>query len=185
MYPQPSYQRGVVPSSISKRDSSEAMRVIPDISMTADPATGMLVGETQKFPNGVYYDQYRIGGTSLASPLLAGVLARAVQTAGHPFGLVNPALYSLYGKSSAIYDVLPAIKQDQSRADYANSLGPADGLIYWTRIIGYHGPEKYCATDNPHTCKTRETAISAAPGFDSLTGLGTPGNGFVGALAGH
>ena len=49
------------------------MRVEPDISMDADPATGMLVGETQTFPNGVYYDQYRIGGTSLASPLFAGL----------------------------------------------------------------------------------------------------------------
>jgi hypothetical protein len=48
------------------------MRVVPDISMDADPATGMLVGETQTFPNDVYYDQYRTGGTSVFSPLFVG-----------------------------------------------------------------------------------------------------------------
>ena len=66
VYPQPSYQAGVVPNSLSEANSSSPMRVEPDISMEADPATGMLVGETQTFPDGVYYDTYRIGGTSLA-----------------------------------------------------------------------------------------------------------------------
>ena len=49
-------------------------RVVPDMSIVGDPNTGMLVGQTQKFPGkeGVHYDEYRIGGTSLSSPLLAG-----------------------------------------------------------------------------------------------------------------
>ncbi len=185
VYPQPFYQRGVVPASLSKRDSSEPMRVEPDVSMDGDPATGFLVGETQVFPNGTYYDQYRIGGTSLSSPLLAGVVARAVQGAGHPLGFLNPALYSLYGQSSALNDVLPAGKQIQSRADYANGLGPADGLIFSTRIIDYEGDETFCATDASSSCSTRKVAISTAPGFDSMTGLGSPGSGFVSALSGH
>ena len=45
---------------------------MPDVALDADPTTGMLIGETQTFPDGVYYDEYRIGGTSLASPLFAG-----------------------------------------------------------------------------------------------------------------
>jgi subtilase family serine protease len=49
VYPQPSYQAGVVPNSLSEANSSSPMRVEPDISMEADPATGMLVGETQTF----------------------------------------------------------------------------------------------------------------------------------------
>jgi subtilase family serine protease len=69
VYPQPSYQAGVVPNSLSEASSSSPMRVEPDISMEADPATGILVGETQTFPDGVYYDTYRIGGTSVSSPL--------------------------------------------------------------------------------------------------------------------
>ena len=42
----------------------------------------MLLGITQQFPNGVHYGEYRIGGTSLASPLMAGMVAMAGQHAG-------------------------------------------------------------------------------------------------------
>ena len=47
-------------------------RAVPDVAMDADPTTGMLVGQTQSFPDGDKYGEYRIGGTSLASPLFAG-----------------------------------------------------------------------------------------------------------------
>jgi subtilase family serine protease len=79
--------------------------------------------------DGVYYDTYRIGGTSVSSPLMAGVVARADQTAGKPLGFLNPAMYSLSRNASAIYDVTPAGKVDQSRADFANSLDTTDGLF--------------------------------------------------------
>jgi subtilase family serine protease len=38
---------------------------------------------------------YQVCGTSEASPLFAGVVALADQVAGHPLGLINPALYKL------------------------------------------------------------------------------------------
>ena len=182
VYPQPSYQAGVVPTSLSEVRSTTPMRVVPDISMEADPATGMLVGETQTFPDGTYYDQYRIGGTSVASPLFAGVIARADQKAGHSLGFLNPDLYSLYGNSAALYDVGPAGKQDQSRADYANSIDSSDGILYSTRIIDYEGPEQYC--DSSGTCTTQNVALNAASGYDNMTGLGAPNSGFVAAIAG-
>jgi subtilase family serine protease len=37
----------------------------------------------------------RACGTSEATPLMAGVVALADQVAGHPLGLLNPALYAL------------------------------------------------------------------------------------------
>src|SRR5690348_14702204 len=52
-------------------------RTIPDVSMVGDPNTGFLVGQTQTFSTGVKYDEYRIGGTSLSSPLFAGLMAVA------------------------------------------------------------------------------------------------------------
>ena len=76
LFNRPSYQNGVVPSSLP------AGRAVPDVAMDADPTTGMLVGETQEFPDGNHYGEYRIGGTSLASPLFAGFQALAAQTAG-------------------------------------------------------------------------------------------------------
>ena len=183
VYPEPSYQSGVVPSSLAQASSSSPMRVEPDISMEADPATGMLVGETQTFPDGVYYDTYRIGGTSLSSPLMAGLIARADQTAGKPLGFLNPAIYSLARQPAAVNDVLPSGKVDQSRADFANSLDTSNGLFYSTRIVDYEGPEQYCATaGDPSTCKTQEMALHVTRGYDNMTGIGSPNSGLVGSL---
>ena len=50
VYPQPSWQQGVVPASLSQVNGATPMRVEPDVSMEGDPGTGMLVGETQVFP---------------------------------------------------------------------------------------------------------------------------------------
>jgi subtilase family serine protease len=180
VYHQPDYQNGVVPPSLSQRDG-EPMRVIPDISMDADPATGFLIGYTQTFPNGTYYDQTRFGGTSLASPLLAGVIARADQTAGRALGFLNPLLYSLHGKGGALYDVLPAGHVDMSRSDYINSITPGDGFQYSTRIVDYEGQETFC--DANGNCRTRDITLHATPGYDNMTGLGSPGADFVGGLA--
>ena len=172
--------------SCSELRGSTPMRVEPDISMDADPATGMLVGETQTFPNGVFYDQYRIGGTSVSSPLFAGVIARADQTLGRPLGFLNPAIYSLAGTPKAIFDIGPAGMQDQSRADFANEIDSTDGMLFSTRIIDYEGPEQFCssATD----CTTQNVALNSTAGCDNMTGLGAPNSGFVDQLvkaAGH
>jgi subtilase family serine protease len=182
-YIQPFYQRGVVPSSLSKANGSTPMRVEPDVSMEADPATGFLEGETQTFPDGVYYDQYRIGGTSVASPLFAGLVARADQVAGRSLGFVNPNLYSLYRRPGAFYDILPAGKQDQSRADFVNSVDASQGFLYTTRIIDYEGQEEFC--DENNNCSDRNVALATAPGYDNMTGLGAPNSGLVGDLASH
>ena len=180
VYPQPAYQAGVVPSALSQVNGSGPMRVEPDISLEADPASGMLVDETQTFPGGVYYDQYRIGGTSVASPLFAGLVADANQAAGHSLGFLNPKLYALNGNSQALYDVLPAGRQDMSRADFANSISDAQGFLYTTRIIDYEKSEQYC--EQSGKCRNRDVALNATPGYDNMTGLGAPGSGFLAAL---
>jgi subtilase family serine protease len=75
VYTQPFYQKGVVPKALALRNQAfngpVPYRVVPDISMDGDPQTGFLIGLTQTFPNGTYYDQFKEGGTSLSSPLLA------------------------------------------------------------------------------------------------------------------
>ena len=183
-YLQPAYQAGVVPIALATRNSPLIgpipTRVVPDISLDADPGTGFLEGETQTFPNGVYYDQFRIGGTSLASPLFAGIVAIADQVAGKSLGFLNPALYSLHS-GSAIDDIVGAHKVAQSRVDYANSVSPSGGYLFTTRIVDYQGPETYC--DGAGNCATRNVVISAFKGYDDMTGLGSPGLGLVPALA--
>src|SRR2546426_10079062 len=83
------------------------MRVVPDIGAIGAPNTGMLIGLTQTFPDGTAkYSEYRIGGTSLSSPLLAGVMALVQQKSGQVLGFANPTIYAKYG-SSAHPDVGP------------------------------------------------------------------------------
>jgi subtilase family serine protease len=66
------------------------MRGIPDISMDAScqSAVALYVGAAA----GQWGPEC---GTSLSSPLFAGIVALADQEAGHPLGLINPALYQM------------------------------------------------------------------------------------------
>jgi subtilase family serine protease len=186
-YTQPSYQKGVVPSSLALRNEPvigpTPARVIPDISMDADPSTGFLIGLHQTFPNGVAkYSQTRYGGTSLSSPLLAGVIADVDQAAGGSVGFINPAIYALHGNANAIDDILPGGKQGMFRRDFANAYVPnAKGFISQFREVTYEGVITYC--DETGNCATRPNTLSTAPGYDSMTGLGSIGPSFVSDLA--
>ncbi len=186
-YPEPFYQQGVVPATLAERNSATtgiANRVEPDVSMDADPTTGMLVGETQQFPEGTRYDEYRIGGTSLSSPLFAGVMADADQANGVALGFVNPRLYKLGSSSStagAYYDVVPGGLQALVREDYLNEVNAEEGTITSARTLEYEGKIVFCR--RPNKCASQPVSLSTAPGFDSMTGLGTPGNQLVSDLA--
>jgi subtilase family serine protease len=167
LFGQPFYQRGNVPGSLSKVNGATPMRVVPDISMPGDPNTGIRVGETQVFPDGTYYDEYRIGGTSVASPLLAGVIAVADQRAGHSLGFVNPLYYSLLG-TSALHDlVAPKHPVTQVRTDFVNGIDNSDGLSYQLETIDSQGG-----------------SLLDTRGYDNETGVGSPnGPRFFNALA--
>ena len=136
--------------------SSYSGRSTPDVSMVGDPNTGMLVGQTQSFPDGNYYDEYRIGGTSLSSPLLAGYMAVADQIAGRPHGFANPWFYSA---GTGAYNDVFASKNDPAgdvRVDFVNGVDAADGLRTSVREFGV------------------TLSLKSVPGFDDATGLGTP-----------
>jgi subtilase family serine protease len=191
VYTQPWYQAPVVPASLATRNEfivgPQPMRVIPDISMDADPSTGYLIGLTEVFPSGrVGYNQPRYGGTSLASPLMAGVIADVdglqLASGGSDVGFINPAVYRLTRKAGAISDVLPGGKQGQLRVDHAFTyITGAKGFLYSFRQLTYEGPITYCdATGN---CATRPNTLSTAKGYDSMTGLGSIGPKFITDLA--
>jgi hypothetical protein len=67
---QPSYQTGIVTQSTTKR-------TLPDVSMDADPNSGVAVYSA--YDNGSSTPWATYGGTSLASPMFAGVIAVADQ----------------------------------------------------------------------------------------------------------
>ena len=85
VFARPAYQDGV--ASLVGQD-----RGIPDISMNAACASGM--DTYGSFPGGPAGWSVTCG-TSLATPLFAGIVALADQEAGHPLGLINPALYRM------------------------------------------------------------------------------------------
>lgn len=67
-------------------------RGIPDISMDASCESGM---ETYSSYGGGQPHWSMVCGTSLATPLFAGIVALADQEAGHPLGMINPVLYRM------------------------------------------------------------------------------------------
>ncbi|MGW0651478.1 S53 family peptidase [Streptomyces umbrinus] len=162
---QPFYQRGVVPSALAKANGKQAMRTVPDISAIADPNTGFLVGQTQTFPDGTQkYDEYRIGGTSLASPVIAGIQALAQQQrGGHPIGFANPAIYDRYG-SKLYHDVTDRPTGRDlavARVDFVNAFDASEGLLTSVRSLG------------------KDSSLKAVRGYDDVTGVGSPAPGYV------
>jgi subtilase family serine protease len=67
-------------------------RGVPDISMSGSCSGSVNV--YQSF-GGQPAGWYPTCGTSESTPLFAGVVALAAQVAGHPLGLLNPALYAM------------------------------------------------------------------------------------------
>ncbi|RPK43695.1 Pseudomonalisin precursor [Streptomyces sp. ADI92-24] len=170
---QPFYQRGIVPDSLAKANGKTRMRTAPDLAAVADPNTGFLVGQTQTMPDGsLGYDEYRIGGTSLAAPVIAGVQALAQQAQhGRPIGFANPSIYARYD-SKAYHDVTdhPLGKGHDlavARVDFINGYDAADGLRTSVRSLG------------------KDASLSAVRGYDDVTGVGTPAPGYVSSYRRH
>jgi subtilase family serine protease len=187
-YGEPGYQDPVVPSSLADRNDAvtgEANRVLPDVAMDADPQSGFLIGLTQAFPTGNYYAEYKEGGTSLATPLLAGVIADTDQLSGTSLGFLNPELYKAGAQSPAAFnDILAPAHPDSAavvRVDYANDVNSSGGFIVSLRAINYAGPETYC--DSTGNCETRDVTLTTGPGFDSLTGLGSASARFISLMS--
>jgi hypothetical protein len=85
---QPSYQNGKV------NGDSSTNRTVPDVSMVADPNTGVFLLDT------FYSSQYQqAGGTSLSAPLWAGLIAVADQ------GLALKGISSLNGATQTLPDL--------------------------------------------------------------------------------
>lgn len=170
VYPQPSYQQGVVPAKLATRlpngtVSATPMRVEPDVSALADPSTGVLVGETVLQPDGTTYafSLSRTGGTSVSAPVFAGIEADAQQAAGHALGFANPAIYQRY-RTAAFRDVtdhplgrghLAEVRQNYT--DPATKGGP---IVTYLRTLGINGKDA--------------AALPAKSGYDDATGVGSP-----------
>jgi len=135
-------------------------RHVPDVAAVADANTGYLVGQTQVFPDGVYYDEYRLGGTSLSSPLFAGIMALNQEACGCTFGFANPVFYENAGQ---FRDIL-SVKTTQARRNFNNSVDTTAGVSDFIRTT-----DDYSGSPTQHT----------SSGWDDVTGLGVPNGIFT------
>lgn len=162
---QPSYQRGAVPTALAQAGGGPAMRTVPDISAVADPTTGFLIGQTQTWPDGTTkYGEFRIGGTSLAAPVIAGIQALAQQAQGFAIGFANPALYARMD-TAAFHDVtdhpLGSKQLAAVRVDYRNGVDASTGTYTTLQSLGH------------------DSSLVAGTGYDEVTGVGSPAAGYL------
>jgi subtilase family serine protease len=171
---EPAYQKGVVPAALTKGSGLPgARRTVPDLSEVGDFATPMAVGFQGQSAR--YYET-GVGGTSLATPLVAGLVADAQQGQAKPFGFLNPVFYRLAG-TRAFLDVLPLTRR--SPAGYR-------GLICATGNTacsnGPGGPALNRLDDQSGQLEGYRGQVTLK-GYDNMTGLGTPdGQAFIAAL---
>jgi subtilase family serine protease len=157
VFAQPAYQAGVVSAPIANYFQTGAPgRAVPDIAAIGDPHTGFLVGMRQTFPDDVVrYGEFRVGGTSLASPVVAGIEALADQAAGRPHGFANPALYRL--PAAALHDIVdPSQTLAAVRVNFTNSVDASAGTT--TTLATFNQTQ----------------SIYTRAGYDDVTGVGTP-----------
>lgn len=202
---EPSYQKNVVPKGLATQTYTSSgvpvpldppRRVTPDISMVADPNTGLLYGETYtissppvdagclKLSETTEYCEQGIGGTSVATPLFAGVLGLVNQSRFAQrlaaVGFVNPALYRLpvgetAGSGTPIVDV--------------NAPSTPTGGLYGQ--LGFDNFALFATIDSYVDSKGKvienvDTSLRSAPGYDNVTGLGVPNvPGLIESLGKH
>jgi subtilase family serine protease len=160
-FTQPSYQRGIVPASLSEANGSGVpMRVVPDIAADADPATGLVIGVTgTPAPDQpAAYTEFPGAGTSISTPLIAGIQADAQQASGQPIGFANPAIYARYG-SPAFHDIT---SQPPGAPAMPDAVLPA-GTSQDQPVLETFGMDE---------------GLAAMPGYDDVTGVGTPAPGY-------
>jgi subtilase family serine protease len=134
--------------------TGRAGRSYPDISMLGAVSGSLVTALVDPPPEITDHAFIGVGGTSVATPLFAGVLALARQRAGRPLRAVNRTLYGL-----------------------ARTPGP-DGIV--DVVLGNNSVTN-AAGDDPGTIVD---GYLARRGYDLVTGLGTiDGPRFVRALA--
>jgi kumamolisin len=122
IFPLPDWQKN---AKVPLNPNGNAGRGLPDVAANADPTTGYQV----------YVDgqEMLIGGTSMSTPLWAGLIALLNQGLGRNIGFLNPVLYQKLGPAG----ILRSITQGNNRvANVGYSAGPG-----WNPVTGWGSPD--------------------------------------------
>jgi subtilase family serine protease len=112
VFPRPSWQDGV-------RAVTGPHRGVADVSMDASPCSPVLVYIRINASPGKDPGWVALNGTSVATPLFAGIVADAAQIAGHPLGILGPALYQLHGAADGVMDITAGTTTTPGHPGYA------------------------------------------------------------------
>jgi subtilase family serine protease len=134
---------------------TQGARGVPDVSYSGDVNGGLLVAWSQGDPTQVG-EIWIFGGTSAGSPQWAAITALADQAAHHRLGFLNPRLYAI--ADSRLYS-------------YA----------FHDVTTGNNSVTLPDANNNPVSI----TGYSAVPGWDPVTGLGSPDVAHLISLLAH
>jgi len=149
-------------------------RLVPDIAMPADPYTGAEFIDTESAETFISV----VGGTSWACPTFSGIWAIATQAVGAPLGQAAPLLYSL--PAGLITDIVAVEGPDNvsgytyvpgtPKVNYTSAelLAP----VQVTDFVGmlYNGTSTRWYAISFGT----DSSLATGPGWDDVTGLGTP-----------
>lgn len=166
IYSRPSYQDPVASRITNTNGQQVDARGVPDVAWNAAVNGGVLV-YTSFFPNRDRVGWHVYGGTSAASPQVAGLVALANQQQAEngqpPLGFLNPLIYKVGG--SPYRDVVP------------QTFGTAvSGQLVNNRLFQYNGD------GNPVT-PGPVPGLPVRNGWDETTGYGSPdGAAWVAAI---
>ncbi len=179
VYAKPKFQKGNTTGGVK-------FRQVPDISMNADPQTGVEIIVTADSIPGDPQEVDVFGGTSLSCPMFSGVWAIANQAAEQagifPLGEAAPLLYELSG--DAITDV--NVKASDTKLNVTGTiLNPPNPPSFQSAaaLAGPQAPTKrFVSALFQSSTSTRwdvfsfgtDSSLATDSGWDNVTGLGTP-----------
>ncbi|MHB1087890.1 MAG: protease pro-enzyme activation domain-containing protein [Acidimicrobiales bacterium] len=121
IWPRPSWQ------SAPGITAANTMRMVPDVSLMADPNTGFIeyfTGTSNGVCQGTCTGWQSIGGTSIGSPQLSAIVAVAAQVCATPrLGFINPALYAMASSGTGFVDVTSGNNNVSNVAGYSAGVG--------------------------------------------------------------
>jgi subtilase family serine protease len=163
IWAQPAYQRGVVPRRLATAPGNRPglVRSEPDIAAVADQFTGYQTG-ILTFPNHKppKFAEITVGGTSGASPLVAGIVADAQQGQHKAFGFTDPVFYRLNG-TRAFHDILPSTSR--TRGLYRSEVCMVQACFGQLNLLIFDDQDPNLAG---YTVTLK--------GYDNMTGVGSP-----------
>ena len=138
-----------------------------------------MISQTGQIPEQLWF---AVGGTSLSTPMFSALWAIANQEAGTPLGQAAPYLYSM--PSSTITDVVPYVPGHnvtaviQESSSVTNSYTPSETLEVVEPLFGKFYSAIWDSVDGQKATLDvsfgQEYHQKITPGWDDVTGLGTP-----------